>query len=125
MNFEGVPLPTAGGGLAILSVMIIVIRLAFKRLDKQDQGWERLVEAATRRAEIAEQTQSEILAATTRRAEAAERTLAELRQWVLAARTGVIEHQSEMQKEMDTLRSELSQAELQIRELQRWEGDKP
>jgi hypothetical protein len=85
--------------------MVFVIRVAFHRLDKQDTAW------------------IELLSAAERRAEAAETSLAELRSVVIIEKQGAEELRKDNKAEIRRLAEELKEAKLQIKELQKWNGE--
>jgi multidrug resistance efflux pump len=101
MGAEGLDPLTIGGGLSILATMIVVIRLAFNRLDKQDAAWMELLSAAERRANTAE------------------KTLSELRRFVHEASVTVEKASISNQEKIDNLGDQLREAKLQIQRLQR------
>ncbi len=105
MTWEGLDPTAIGGGLSILATMVIVIRLAFNRLDKQDGAWLELLNAAERRAA------------------SAEATLAELRKFVAEASVSLEKTARENRGKIDELTEQLRLAENKIRNLQK-EGEK-
>src|SRR5678816_3410439 len=106
MTPEGLDPTAIGGALSILGTMIVVIRLAFNRLDKQDSAWVEIINAAERRAENAE------------------KTLAELRKFVHDASISVEKASRENQDKIDELGEQLREAKLQIQKLQSQDGEK-
>ena len=106
MNLEGLDPAAIGGGLSILATMVVVIRLAFKRLDTQDNAW------------------MELLSAAEKRAIAAETSLTELRKYVSQGLLDVENMKREHIVEIRSLKQELEEAKMQIKELQRWSDER-
>ena len=105
MTLEGFDLPTIGGGLGILVVMVAVIRIAFRRLDKQDNTWQQLLDATVARA-IAAETQ-----------------LAEARAFILDAAKRMEVVRQENEDKIRDLSEQLEEAKKQIKELQKRNGE--